>query len=557
MPDPRLVSRAQRAATMLERAWERWRATQGLETEPMPPVSSYVGYSIEEPWGRPRVVFGVNAEDAERLAALLQESVGYGPDGLPRAADPGYRPPVPGAFAADRPAVPERGYPDLGYADRGYSDRGYDQSLLDDVRGRIPVQGWPPEFSDSREQLNGAGPSHPDEPQLPLDLGTARADEAAGDLLRPDEPGQVPDLKLPGELGLSDEFRAPGDVADQGGFPVGESLPGGQGFGPCGEGFGSGGEGLGPGGREVPPPGDLGPAAERGVSGLGAPYGVPYAGGAPYAGPPPAVPYTGEPYDPDGPYGPYGPAASYEGITGEAEAEAGGGDGRGGDGPRDLDARDGSGPGEDAPGTDLRAEDPRAGGEHAEDADGDAVHDDGAREEAARDETAREEAARDETAREEAAREEDLRGGHNPGAGHHRGGDADAASRGGPADMPLRQDAHDQDDRSGDPLTRDAEAAGREDPSSAGPGEEPPAAAGPASDAPAAPTAAAGRPADSVSRASIPDTMVAELAGWAAGELPGQAAARLASWATAGGAVARSRQQARLGGGGTAAERVS
>ena len=70
MPDPRLVSRAQRAATMLERAWERWRATQGLEAEPMPPVSSYVGYSIEEPWGRPRVVFGVNAEDAERLAAV-------------------------------------------------------------------------------------------------------------------------------------------------------------------------------------------------------------------------------------------------------------------------------------------------------------------------------------------------------------------------------------------------------------------------------------------------------------------------------------------------------
>ena len=123
MPDPRLVSRAQRAATMLERAWERWRATQGLEAEPMPPVSSYVGYSIEEPWGRPRVVFGVNAEDAERLAALLQESVGYGPDGLPRPADPGYRTPAPGGFAADRAAVPDRGYPDPGYPDRGYDQR--------------------------------------------------------------------------------------------------------------------------------------------------------------------------------------------------------------------------------------------------------------------------------------------------------------------------------------------------------------------------------------------------------------------------------------------------
>ena len=179
MPDPRLVSRAQRAATMLERAWERWRATQGLEAEPMPPVSSYVGYSIEEPWGRPRVVFGVNAEDAERLAALLQESVGYGPDGLPVPADPGYRPPGRGGFAADRPGVPERGY-----ADRGYPDRGYEQSLLDDVRGRIPVQGWPAEFSDSREQLNSAGPSQLDEPELPLDgprAGRQGADGRAPD----------------------------------------------------------------------------------------------------------------------------------------------------------------------------------------------------------------------------------------------------------------------------------------------------------------------------------------------------------------------------------------
>ena len=76
------------------------------------------------------------------------------------------------------------------YQDRGYQDREYDQSLLDDVRGRIPVQGWPPEFGDSREQLNGAGPSHPDEPQLPLDLGPVRVDEPVVDLLRADEPGR-------------------------------------------------------------------------------------------------------------------------------------------------------------------------------------------------------------------------------------------------------------------------------------------------------------------------------------------------------------------------------
>ncbi len=144
MPDPRLVSRAQRAATMLERAWERWRTTQGLEAEPLPPVSSYVGYSIEEPWGRPRVVFGVDAEDAERLAALLQTSLGFAAEGARRVRRS--RLPARGRFAADRPAGP---------------DRGYDQSLLDDVRGRIPVQGWPPEFSESREQLNGAGPVQP------------------------------------------------------------------------------------------------------------------------------------------------------------------------------------------------------------------------------------------------------------------------------------------------------------------------------------------------------------------------------------------------------------
>ena len=71
MRDPDLVTRAQRAAVALERAWERWRAMHGLSADPMPPVSSYVGYSIEEPWGRPRVVLGLDAEEARALAVLL------------------------------------------------------------------------------------------------------------------------------------------------------------------------------------------------------------------------------------------------------------------------------------------------------------------------------------------------------------------------------------------------------------------------------------------------------------------------------------------------------
>ena len=72
MRDPDLVVRAQRAAEVLERAWDRWRTMHGMGAEPQPPVSSYVGYSQEEPMGQPRVVFGVAAEEAELLASLLE-----------------------------------------------------------------------------------------------------------------------------------------------------------------------------------------------------------------------------------------------------------------------------------------------------------------------------------------------------------------------------------------------------------------------------------------------------------------------------------------------------
>jgi hypothetical protein len=164
MPDPRLVSRAQRAATMLERAWERWRSAHGLAAEPLPPVSSYVGYSIEEPWGRPRVVFGVAAEDAERLAAFLQDSLDRGDeagDGGPWPAAQGGVPPGP--------AGTERG------------------NLLEDVRGRIPVQGWP-EFSESREQLNSSGAAGPDGAHTDNGLAAVSGPAGAdGPAARPDD----------------------------------------------------------------------------------------------------------------------------------------------------------------------------------------------------------------------------------------------------------------------------------------------------------------------------------------------------------------------------------
>jgi len=73
MRDPELVSCAQRAAAELERAWARWRAglDSGVEHEPES-VASYVAHSLDHPWGRPRVVLGLDAEDARELAALLQ-----------------------------------------------------------------------------------------------------------------------------------------------------------------------------------------------------------------------------------------------------------------------------------------------------------------------------------------------------------------------------------------------------------------------------------------------------------------------------------------------------
>ena len=128
MPDPRLVSRAQRAATMLERAWDRWRSAHGLAAEPLPPVSSYVGYSIEEPWGRPRVVFGVDAADAEKLAALLLE----------RAAS---------SSVAGQPA-PEGENLQAGLPQPGRAP----QQSLDKVRARIPVQGRTAELNGGSEQ---------------------------------------------------------------------------------------------------------------------------------------------------------------------------------------------------------------------------------------------------------------------------------------------------------------------------------------------------------------------------------------------------------------------
>ncbi|WP_066934407.1 hypothetical protein [Microtetraspora fusca] len=74
MRDPELVSCAQRAAAELERAWAHWLETRGRSSEVGgESVASYVAHSIDHPWGRPRVVLGLDAEDARELAALLEK----------------------------------------------------------------------------------------------------------------------------------------------------------------------------------------------------------------------------------------------------------------------------------------------------------------------------------------------------------------------------------------------------------------------------------------------------------------------------------------------------
>lgn len=73
MRDPELVSCAQRAAAELERAWGHWRAGRGRGTDgAAESVASYVAHSLDHPWGRPRVVLGLDAEDARELAAMLE-----------------------------------------------------------------------------------------------------------------------------------------------------------------------------------------------------------------------------------------------------------------------------------------------------------------------------------------------------------------------------------------------------------------------------------------------------------------------------------------------------
>ena len=431
MPDPRLVSRAQRAATMLEHAWERWRAEQGLMAEPLPPISSYVGYSIEEPWGRPRVVFGVSAEDAERLSALLEESAQRFRDGGRGPYEPGYRAPVLAEPAGDVPVPPDRGLDQ--------------QSLFEDVRGRIPVQGWPAEFTESRDQLNSAWPSS----------SPGSRDRRAP--VEPPVPGDRPVAGPSGDPGPGLERGAAPAVMDE---PAGPPATGRSGAQPAAAGL----DEAAPAGAGL---GEAAPAAAGlGEAGLGeaAPAGAGLGEAAPAGAGPDGTELTGNERDETQ------PDAARPGGAEPAHAELDG-----------ADVGD-SGPGSGPQGRHVH-------GASTGSADGNEAGPDGGV---------------------PGAKPQDRAPGDHGLPGRE---DVPAA--------PFDPDATDA-----------AEASGPE------------------------PTRPSAGPLDSAGQASITDTMAAELAGWAAGELPGQASARLAAWTTVGGAVARGRQQSSHGGSGAATERV-
>ncbi len=196
MRDPDLVQRAERAAIALERAWGHWRVMHGLGTDPLPPVSSYVGYSLDEPWGQPRVVFGVGAEEAEKLAALLDGHDCVGPVHAEVSGRPDWWRTTDSQAAApalpheDHVAVPAQAVAAATHDEASWPAPHADQSEPDDISRGASQSGerWPadgpacedPEEPDRDTQVQAAitGGEEQARPSVP-DLAISRRFPAA------------------------------------------------------------------------------------------------------------------------------------------------------------------------------------------------------------------------------------------------------------------------------------------------------------------------------------------------------------------------------------------
>jgi hypothetical protein len=208
MRDPELMLRAQRAATELERAWDRWRTIHGLDTEPLPPVSSYVGYSLEEPWGQPRVVFGIAAAEAEHLAALLDRHDCAGPVYAAMTAQ-GLRADVDaGARAAD----PDRG--------RGRIHVPTQVQVPAQVQAAVPARDLAAEQAPAGSPIDPLDPlgtaNHADvaEPE-PMAGNGAQEPSAEQELLGEGQPGLVAFRPRHDPASYQEEGDEPGQLDDQ------------------------------------------------------------------------------------------------------------------------------------------------------------------------------------------------------------------------------------------------------------------------------------------------------------------------------------------------------
>ena len=176
MRDPELVARAGYAAARLEQAWERWRALHGLGGS-SDPLASYVGYSLKEPMGEPRVVIGVDAAEAEYFADFLEshECAGVA-NAEPRPVNGLAHLPVGGSGPAPRDALSEPMARMAGSADPG-ALTGPERTAMNGP-GSLPV---------SATQVFHPAPVVPGHPHDPSDpLAAELAGWASGEL-----PGQA------------------------------------------------------------------------------------------------------------------------------------------------------------------------------------------------------------------------------------------------------------------------------------------------------------------------------------------------------------------------------
>jgi hypothetical protein len=215
MRDPELMMRAQLAATELERAWDRWRTIHGLGTGPLPPVSSYVGYSTEEPWGQPRVVFGMDAREAEQFAALLDRHDCAGPVYAAMTTKSGSR---TEQDAEAQPADQGRGrvrVPTQGQVAAAKRETAGEPSAADPLFG--PLEPREPRQPQEAREAAGPGPAAEPEPREPPQEPRARETQG-GDTAESGPPAFRPRHE-PGAYPEEEAEQAP--VADQPAEPVG------------------------------------------------------------------------------------------------------------------------------------------------------------------------------------------------------------------------------------------------------------------------------------------------------------------------------------------------